>query len=250
MSDRYNLGPESKWSIYALCCPDSGEVRYVGWTTKPLDKRLRGHINEACSTKRMSHRIKWLRRLHKEGKKPLIELIEEGMGPDWEDREKFWIAHQREAGAGLVNATEGGIGKPDSKTPIAIRKESLANALKLYPAVSRSEKVKKYWNSLNPEERIKRLSHLDGDMTKAHEALRKLSPERLAERGRKIVANRKKVPSGVWSAIFKKYTASLTPEQRSIRAKHAAMSGTAEERSERARQAALAGARKRKLRLE
>lgn len=32
--------------IYVLKDPDTSEIRYIGFTSKSLSKRLRGHIND------------------------------------------------------------------------------------------------------------------------------------------------------------------------------------------------------------
>lgn len=56
-----------------------------------------------------SHRVKWLLKMRREGRKPGIVLIEEFEDGDWQEREKFWIAQFR-GFAKLTNGTEGGEG--------------------------------------------------------------------------------------------------------------------------------------------
>lgn len=98
--------------IYGLFCPKSGEVRYIGYTSKGISKRLAGHIGEAkkdaSSPRFNSHRHKWIRSLLREGLLPQIEIIEEiELDADWQERERFWIEYY---GKQLTNATAGGEG--------------------------------------------------------------------------------------------------------------------------------------------
>lgn len=62
--------------IYALCCPNSGEVRYVGKTCSPKI-RLQSHLANAFNG---SHKNKelanWITGLHKEGFKPVFTVLE------------------------------------------------------------------------------------------------------------------------------------------------------------------------------
>lgn len=98
-------------TIYALCDPDTEEVRYIGKTSSvSLYDRLKVHIFRAQhSTK--SHRLAWIRGLLNQEKRPSIcglELI--GPGIDWREREKWWIKFARGQGCKLTNMTEGGDG--------------------------------------------------------------------------------------------------------------------------------------------
>src|ERR1019366_8160909 len=59
-------------TIYALCDPETREIRYIGKTSRTLKQRLRQHLRDAeegdksrCS----SYRLRWLRSL---GAQPVI----------------------------------------------------------------------------------------------------------------------------------------------------------------------------------
>lgn len=94
-------------TIYALCEPDTSEIRYVGKTCFPLEKRLREHLADARRLR--NHRDKWIAALSRRGLKPLIVAIEQ-CSDDWAERERYWIAHHRALSDRLVNSTDGGEG--------------------------------------------------------------------------------------------------------------------------------------------
>jgi len=99
---------ESKFSIYVLSDPITGEIRYVGVTRQELRARLTEHVKES-NFKRTSHRHKWIYSLTRKGLRPTIsqiEIVEESMR---NEREKYWIAELGKT-CNLVNATEGGEG--------------------------------------------------------------------------------------------------------------------------------------------
>lgn len=91
--------------IYLLRDPRDGAVRYVGKTITSLRRRLSGHISRA--KKPQHHSQRWIAGLLGLGFTPIIELIEIA-AQDWQDRERFWIAHYRGAGARLTNLSDGG----------------------------------------------------------------------------------------------------------------------------------------------
>lgn len=96
-------------SIYTLACPISGQIRYVGKTTKSLQRRLQGHL--CYSNKNYSHRGNWIYNLKTRGFSPVIELVEElSLDIDWEKAEAYWIEQFKAWGFDLVNDTVGGRG--------------------------------------------------------------------------------------------------------------------------------------------
>ena len=91
--------------IYALCDPDSGETRYIGKTKSTLEHRLKQHIIRVDRT----HKSKWVQTLVREGKKPVIRVIEETTSDGWPECERKWIAYYRSLpGSRLLNHTAGG----------------------------------------------------------------------------------------------------------------------------------------------
>ncbi|MGW2936067.1 GIY-YIG nuclease family protein [Streptomyces sp. NPDC001156] len=101
-----NVQGRMAW-IYTLSDPRSGEVRYVGVTTRSLAERLRGHISDAG---RQDHKSRWIRSLLKEGVSPVMTEIEAVPVEDHGEAEQRWIAAYRANGARLTNATDGGPG--------------------------------------------------------------------------------------------------------------------------------------------
>ena len=95
-----------KVKIYVLKHPDTLEVRYVGKTVKRLCERIGNHIINAKSSKHNVHLSNWILKLLSEGKKPIIELIEECEHSVWQEREKYWISQY----PNLINLTAGGDG--------------------------------------------------------------------------------------------------------------------------------------------
>ena len=98
-------------SVYALVDPRTGLARYIGCTTKQLERRLRVHVSEAKCSKNNYRRLKWIRSLVKDGHEPKIVLVEsvDDVAVLF-DRERFWIAHYKNIGVDLVNSTDGGEG--------------------------------------------------------------------------------------------------------------------------------------------
>lgn len=90
--------------IYTLKDPFTNEIRYVGKTKYSLNDRLCKHL----ITYERNHRANWIRKILKQGKKPIIELVEEVDERDWKFWEKYWIEQFRQWGFNLTNATEGG----------------------------------------------------------------------------------------------------------------------------------------------
>lgn len=96
-------------SIYALCDPRTGEVRYVGKTMLATERRLRIHVTAAKrSGGRGPRRCTWIRSLAPE--RPVIRtllLVPHAFGAEMERKA---IAHFRAKGYRLTNLTDGGEG--------------------------------------------------------------------------------------------------------------------------------------------
>lgn len=99
-------------TIYLLSDPNTGRVRYVGKTVKPLSQRLSEHVSTAKTNRRPCHRNHWIASFGKA--RPLITEVEVVTGPaeDAAEAERRWIASLRADGCDLVNATAGGEGVP------------------------------------------------------------------------------------------------------------------------------------------
>lgn len=137
--------------IYTLSDPRfPGVVRYVGKTRMRPGRRLRSHLHDAYREPG-NHRRYWLRTLIEAGVEPVLILIEECLGDNWESRERHWIATYKAAGCNLVNATDGG---EDNKTLCA---ESRAK-------ISQSKQGQRKGVPLTPEHREKIRQALKGQV--------------------------------------------------------------------------------------
>lgn len=90
--------------IYKLIDPISKEVRYVGKTKGKLSKRLSEHLSRAKNNTYL-HVYCWIRLVLKNNLIPTIELIEDCIDTNWEEREKYWISYY----PNLTNISNGGI---------------------------------------------------------------------------------------------------------------------------------------------
>lgn len=96
--------------IYALQCPDSGVIRYIGKANDPF-VRHRAHINRARTTNEAHHSCNWIRSLLREGKMPTMQVLERVPdGVDWRQVERRRIEDALKCGVPLTNIAPGGEG--------------------------------------------------------------------------------------------------------------------------------------------
>jgi hypothetical protein len=91
--------------IYALCDPDTLEVRYIGKTDNVYN-RFYQHLAD----KKHTHKTCWIQAVLKKGKIPIYQIVEECDESIWQQREIDWINFYRNIGYDLVNLTAGGEG--------------------------------------------------------------------------------------------------------------------------------------------
>lgn len=95
-------------SIYALIDPRDNQVRYIGFTIRTLDERLKDHLECArLGVRRWVYN--WIRQVVSCELTPIIEMLEEVDGVA-KDREVYWIDQGKKNGWKLTNATVGGSG--------------------------------------------------------------------------------------------------------------------------------------------
>ena len=196
---RYKI-PEH-WLVYVLKDPDTGSIRYVGWTSRTARCRFLEHIADA-KRKQTTHRNKWIMSLLLVGKKPLIEVIEVGSGESWEQSEVEAISRYRALGCNLVNDTAGGEGVIGWGTP-----------------ERRSEAAYKRARSKTPEQRSEIIRKGQATMT---------AQERHA---RAVKGHANRTPEQK-TASAKKSAAAQTPEQRSEAARKRWRSKAPEKKAE------------------
>jgi hypothetical protein len=109
-------------SIYGLCCPLTGELRYIGKANDPA-KRLDQHMRDSRS--RATPLYSWIR---KHGKPALVVL--EADCPDWREAERRLIAKGRLDGLRLLNIADGG---DEPHCPTSVRAANALLAVKARP---------------------------------------------------------------------------------------------------------------------
>jgi len=95
--------------IYGLTDPRNGQLRYVGFTSQSLKRRLQLHKTEAVSQNKRTHKNNWLRLLYN-NYSPDIFVIQETSEKNWQDDERFNIEYFRAIGCDLTNEGLGGEG--------------------------------------------------------------------------------------------------------------------------------------------
>lgn len=114
------LATNRQVTIYALCDPDTNEVRYIGQTVDP-SIRLRAHLSDSFSGQ--SNKDKWIRSLLVRGKHPTLQALAVVNVADADTAELDAIQQANRDGFKVlngVNSANGGIShprpKPDSVT--------------------------------------------------------------------------------------------------------------------------------------
>lgn len=103
----------SKTHIYALVCPNTDNVRYIGKSNNP-QKRLHSHLTDG----RLNHRRNWLMSLKNNNQLPIVEILDTVKFEEWQFWEQYYISLYKSFGFNLLNSTIGGEGSSfhDQKT--------------------------------------------------------------------------------------------------------------------------------------
>lgn len=125
--------------IYALKCPTTGAIRYVGKAENPKSR-----LNEHCSkAKRFRyHSALWIRSLLSRKLKPILEILAEVPEEHWQQWEVAWIEFFRDAGFDLVNRTPGGDGSYFSQHTPEARAKMSAGRLGRRHSIETREKMR------------------------------------------------------------------------------------------------------------
>ncbi len=95
------------YSMYDPLYPN--DIRYIGKTIMKINLRLNSHVRDSkLSINRYC--INWMKKVLREGRKPVIELIDVVETSNWKFWEIYWIAQFKAWGFELTNLTEGGDG--------------------------------------------------------------------------------------------------------------------------------------------
>lgn len=120
------MKPVIAWSIYALKHPRTGQICYVGWTSRSINRRLQAHVQQAVTTRRKvrgNAKNRWVLSLLSIGMKPEMVVLESGTGDGWKLAEPKWIAFYRQQNPKLLNRSDGGEGNPGYVFTAEVRKK-------------------------------------------------------------------------------------------------------------------------------
>jgi hypothetical protein len=190
--------------IYVLRDPRTNEIRYVGKTVQSLVRRLSAHILRSANKR--THRDCWIAGVLMAGLTPRIEEVDVA-GDDWEEKERFWIAHFRAAGFDLTNQTDGGEGTPGLEMPLHVRVQvSARQSARMTPEYRKHIGVKsrEAWTPerraewsirmserYTPEERARRSAHQNSPEMLERQRIKQAqvwTPERRAARSAQVKA--------------------------------------------------------------
>lgn len=135
--------------IYTLSHPISNEIRYIGFTSQSLEKRLYYHILEAKRSKKNNRRINWIKNLLNQELSPIISNIDSCNEENWKELEQYWIAQFKACGFNLTNGTEGGQGilgykhTEETKKKLSLLGKNLKHSVESKLKISNSLKGKK-----------------------------------------------------------------------------------------------------------
>lgn len=91
-------------NVYAMLCPFTGDVRYVGATTDTVAHRAYAHWRGRNKKNRSNAALgQWLRELDAQAAFPGAMRLEEVVNFSLHEREIFWINKMRSEGANLLN---------------------------------------------------------------------------------------------------------------------------------------------------
>lgn len=93
--------------IYILKCPTTQEVRYVGRSRDPK-RRFYGHMREEKTAS--YYKKNWIKKLDKQGLKPILEIIKEVPVEESSYWEQYFIDFYKKQGCNLTNLGDGNRG--------------------------------------------------------------------------------------------------------------------------------------------
>jgi hypothetical protein len=93
-----------KFKVYCLIDPETNEIKYIGITSRSLNKRLKEHIQK--SKFKQTHKDCWIKKLLDKNHIPKIEFLDEV--DDYKFWEPYYISLYKSWGFKLVNSTNGG----------------------------------------------------------------------------------------------------------------------------------------------
>lgn len=125
----------NKGVIYALLCPISNKIRYIGQTIQNPNVRLQQHLR--YSIKQKNHLGYWINSLKTI---PILKIIEECEYTELDNKEIFWINFYNNCD--LVNSMRGNIISGHHTHSEETKKKIAAATIKIHTGLKRSEETK------------------------------------------------------------------------------------------------------------
>ncbi len=199
----------SKFLIYGLVDPVSGQLRYVGKSTEGLD-RPKEHGYPSELKRGHGYKENWIRQLRSLGLNYKIEVLHEVTDAEiLSEAEIHWIAYFRALGCKLTNLTDGGEGClgriRSNEEKQRIRLSNMETKRKI-SIEQEAELCKLYLQEMDTYQLAKKFK-ID-----RHTVVRWLKKNGVAIRNKKAGEVRRKIPLFEVQAIIAKYLAGATME--------------------------------------
>lgn len=191
----------SKFIIYGLADPRTGEIRYVGKSTSGL-RCPRDH-RQPSSLKKHNYKSRWILGLHAAGLDYEVSVLEEcAAAKELEAAEQRWIAYGRVFGWPLTNLTDGGDGAVGCKhTAESVERGIVKRRGRHISAETRAKmSAAKKGKTLSPEHRQKIADSNIGKKMSAQTMAKRLATrfgKPMSEAGRAAVKAARNQPSTI-----------------------------------------------------
>lgn len=146
--DTLLAAPCRECSIYALCDPYTGEVRYVGKSDDPA-RRFRDHLTQGQLNRHKTRKNSWIKGLLAQGTEPILDILDVVPADQANHAEREYIGLWRYlVGDRLLNGTDGGDG--GAMPPEVAKAAGLKRRGRVQPLSEkehRNASMKAYWAS-------------------------------------------------------------------------------------------------------
>lgn len=148
--------------IYCLKDPITLEIKYIGFTRNTINTRFSQHKHEALKKNTLSHCYNWFRMCVKNGKLPIISLIEDNVPLNkWAEREQYWIDKYNN----LTNQKSGGNGVHLNTNSIGRTRSIDAKKLSIMQLTLDGKFIKEWDSIIEAEKNI--IGHYTGNIYRA-----------------------------------------------------------------------------------
>ena len=166
------------YKIYKITEPDEIKHIYIGFTTQELGQRLRDHISHA--QQKNFYLCNWIKKLMRDGKRPVISLVKETDEAHWREDEIAEIKRVRgeqiSTGIKVLNILDGGEGRvgipwpEESKKRLSEKMKGKRLPQKAYDTMkAKCPNGPRFGTKASPETLIKlRKSHLGNTSAMGH----------------------------------------------------------------------------------